>query len=195
VLTLIIDNKDSFTFNIFQMVAEVNGVEPIVITNEVPWRELAKINADNIIISPGPGHPANAKDFGACRDAILFSQKPLLGVCLGHQGLAIAYGGTVAKAPTPMHGRISAIEQSGDRIFAGIPSKFNVVRYHSLLALKPLPDCLQEIARTDDGLTMAIRHKHKPQWGVQFHPESICSEYGLKIFQNFKGVSEQRLAA
>ncbi len=190
--SLIIDNYDSFTYNLVQMVAEVNGCNPLVVKNDqYSWQELLQLEYDNIIISPGPGHPDIPSDFGICRKILLESPKPILGVCLGHQGLCSTYGGKVIHAREPMHGQISKIYHWHDELFSHVPSKFDAVRYHSLICNQQIPACLQVLAVTEDNLIMAMRHKHKPQWGVQFHPESICSEYGHQILANFKSLSKR----
>ncbi len=182
---LLIDNFDSFTFNIAQMVAEVNGREPVVLDNTVPWREMRKIPHDRIILSPGPGNPQTALDVGSSMDAIAQSEVPVLGVCLGHQCLTVHHGGKVIRAPEPMHGRVRRLRHFGDPLFRDLPECFEVTRYHSLMSQKPLPEALEVLAETDDGIVMALRHRHLPHWGVQFHPESICSQYGREIFANF----------
>jgi para-aminobenzoate synthetase len=190
--TLIVDNYDSFTINLYQMVAEVNGTEPLVIPNDgMTWEELKKLNFDNIIISPGPGHPSNERDFGICRQIILEANIPLLGVCLGHQGLGYLYGSIVQRAPQVMHGRLSEIFHDGSELFQGIPSPLSVVRYHSLLVEEPLPKTLQRIAWTSDGILMGLKHQDKPFWGVQFHPESICTEYGAQLLMNFRDITRR----
>jgi para-aminobenzoate synthetase len=131
--TLLIDNYDSFTFNLFQLLAAVNREEPIVVRNdERSWEELAALEFDNVIVSPGPGNPDREEDFGVCAAAIRGAEVPLLGVCLGHQGLCSIYGGTVVNAPVPMHGRLSALLHEEPAIFAGLPREFHAVRYHSL---------------------------------------------------------------
>ncbi|MBD2420563.1 aminodeoxychorismate synthase component I [Anabaena cylindrica FACHB-243] len=190
--TLIIDNYDSYTFNLYQLIAEVNGEYPTVITNKFAWEEVQQWEFDNIVISPGPGRPENFKDFGICRQAIQNAQVPLLGVCLGHQGLGDVFGGKIIHAPEVRHGRLSEVYHNGtDLLFAGIPSPFSVVRYHSLLVADHLPDCLEKVAWTDDNLIMGMRHRSLPLWGVQFHPESICTEYGHTLFENFKQITRQ----
>jgi len=194
--TLLIDNYDSFTYNLFQLLAEVNGVEPLVVRNdEASWDELAALDFDNVVISPGPGRPDRAPDFGVCADAIRESRAPLLGVCLGHQGLASGYGGEVQFAPEPMHGRLSRIRHTASALFAGIPSPFQAVRYHSLCIGQPLPETLAPTAWSDDGVVMALTHRSLPQWGVQFHPESVCTEHGRCLLQNFRDLSERFLYA
>lgn len=183
--TLLIDNYDSYTYNLFQQVARVSGEEPRVIRNdELTEAELEGLSVDAIILSPGPGHPERMGDFGVCGHAIRLGV-PLLGVCLGHQGIATFHGGGVRRGAEPIHGRISLISHNGDRLFQGIPSEFNVVRYHSLVIDGGLPECLEATAFAGDGVVMAVRHRSLPHWGVQFHPESICTEYGDQIIANF----------
>ncbi|HYW19305.1 MAG TPA: aminodeoxychorismate synthase [Nodularia sp. (in: cyanobacteria)] len=190
--TLIIDNYDSYTFNLYQMIAQVNGELPLVIRNDqIEWDDLTKLKFDNVVISPGPGRPENVKDFGICREVIENVDIPLLGVCLGHQGLAHVYGGTVIHAPEIRHGRLSKINHNGSELFKGIPPSFSVVRYHSLMVAEELPSCLETVAWTEEGLIMALRHRHLPFWGVQFHPESICTEYGWNLLENFRDITEQ----
>jgi para-aminobenzoate synthetase len=184
--TLLIDNHDSFTYNLFQLLAEVNGVEPIVVRNdEATWAEVERLAFDNVVISPGPGRPDVASDFGVCADVIRHCQKPLLGVCLGHQGIGWVEGGEVAPAPEPMHGRVAWIEHDGSPLFAAIPSPFRATRYHSLALTDPLPSSLREIAGCD-GVPMALEHRERPLWGVQFHPESIATEHGKRLLENFR---------
>jgi para-aminobenzoate synthetase len=191
--SLIVDNYDSFTYNLYQLLAEINGDLPTVITNDqLSWKEIKDANFDNIIISPGPGSPATAEDFGICRDILIYGQIPVLGVCLGHQGLGYYHKANLSFAPEPMHGRISKIYHRGDLLFQNIPSQFTVVRYHSLLLSSPLSPQLEEIAWTkNDHLIMAIKHKYKPFWGVQFHPESIGTDYGKQILINFTYLTQQ----
>ncbi|HET8565977.1 MAG TPA: aminodeoxychorismate synthase component I [Solirubrobacterales bacterium] len=187
--TLLIDNHDSFTFNLFQLLAEVNGREPIVVRNdEARWVELERLEFDNVVISPGPGRPDVASDFGVCAETIRRCDKPLLGVCLGHQGIGWIEGGEVAQAPEPMHGRVAEIEHDGSSLFAGIPSPLRATRYHSLALTHPLPSSLREIASCD-GVPMALEHRTRPQWGVQFHPESIATEHGKRLLANFRDLS------
>ncbi|WP_375479663.1 aminodeoxychorismate synthase component I [uncultured Nostoc sp.] len=190
--TLIIDNYDSYTFNLYQMIAEVNGKLPLVIYNDrLNWDELKEIAFDNIVISPGPGRPERSEDFGVCRQIIENADVPLLGVCLGHQGLGYLHGARVIHAPEVRHGRLSKIYHNNSELFQDIPSNFSVVRYHSLLVTNELPECLEKIAWTEEELVMGLRHRHLPFWGVQFHPESICTEYGQKLLANFRDITLQ----
>jgi para-aminobenzoate synthetase len=183
--TLLIDNYDSFTYNLFQLLAEANGDEPIVVRNdESTWEELAQLEFDNVVISPGPGRPEREQDFGVCARAIADGDVPLLGVCLGHQGLSWICGAQVVHAPEVMHGRLSAVLHEESPLFGGIPREFQAVRYHSL-CVEQLPDELEPIAWTSDGVLMAVAHRTRPLWGVQFHPESISTEYGRKLLANF----------
>jgi para-aminobenzoate synthetase len=194
--TLLIDNYDSFTFNLFQLVAGVNHKEPIVVRNdEASWSELERLDFDNIVISPGPGRPEREADFGVCRDAILGAEVPVLGVCLGHQGLSHLSGGTVVHAPEVMHGRLSAVFHDESPLFANIEQGFEAVRYHSLCVSEPLPEDLELTAWTRDGIVMAVAHRERPLWGVQFHPESICTANGRQLMQNFRALSEQAAPA
>ena len=190
--TLIIDNYDSYTFNLYQLIAEVNGNLPLVIqNNQMDWESLKQLTFDNIVISPGPGRPENATDFGICRLVLENPPVPVLGVCLGHQGLAHVYGGKIIHAPEVRHGRLSKIHHDRTDLFKGIPNSFSVVRYHSLLVAEDLPDCLEKTAWTEEGLVMGLRHRQLPLWGVQFHPESICTEYGRVILENFRDLTRQ----
>ncbi|MCA1371562.1 aminodeoxychorismate/anthranilate synthase component II [Bradyrhizobium sp. BRP14] len=183
--TIVIDNKDSFTFNLVQYISEIAGEEPLVLENSVGWRELRKIPHDSVVLSPGPGSPHKPSDIGVCIDVIEQSEKPVLGVCLGHQCIIACNGGTVAKAPEAFHGRTSEIRVCPSALFNGLPEKFSVTRYHSLVSTNPLPENLKAIAWTGDGLVMAIEHRWKKQFGVQFHPESVASEFGKEITANF----------
>ncbi len=184
--TLLIDNYDSYTYNVFHLLAAACGEEPIVVHNDmVSWRALSRWDFDAIVLSPGPGHPARWHDFGVCADILRSSEVPVLGVCLGHQGLGHVLKATVTYAPTVMHGRLSSVQHTGAGLFEGIPQGFDVVRYHSLAVSGSLGDEGREIAWTEDGVVMAIEHAQRPMWGVQFHPESICTAYGHKLFENF----------
>ncbi|MDJ0363312.1 aminodeoxychorismate synthase component I [Rhodococcus sp. H29-C3] len=191
VRTLLIDNYDSFTYNLCSLLAEVNGVPPVVVKNDVPWESIDFGTFDNVVVSPGPGRPTTAHDLGISARAIEEGELPILGVCLGHQAICHLFGGVVDLAPTPMHGRISEIVHTGDDLFEGIPSPYSVVRYHSLLAVE-VPDELEAFAWTHDGLVMAVRHRTKPIWGVQFHPESISTDYGRELLANFRDLTVAR---
>ncbi len=188
--TLLIDNYDSFTYNLFHYLAEVNGQQPEVVVNDDPrWRIGHLRDFDSVVISPGPGNPGRGADFGICQEVLEHGELPMLGVCLGHQGLAMVHGGQVVRAPQPYHGRVSPVMHTGTGLFAGIPSPFEVVRYHSL-AVDQLPDVLEATAWTPDGVLMAIRHRQRPLWGVQFHPESIGGRHGHQLLYNFRRLSE-----
>ncbi|WP_045826069.1 aminodeoxychorismate synthase component I [Teredinibacter turnerae] len=190
VKTLLIDNFDSFTFNLYQLIAEVNGQPPTVVRNNAgDWEALKTAGFDNIVISPGPGRADNEADFGICAQVIREAEVPLLGVCLGHQGLCQIMGGEVEYLRPVMHGRTSEVFHQQDPLFAHIPSPFEVVRYHSLVVSK-VPSSLQVIAQTADGANMAVRHRHRPMWGVQFHPESVCTEYGRQLLVNFHNLTK-----
>ncbi|GAB2620087.1 aminodeoxychorismate synthase component I [Streptomyces capparidis] len=188
--TLLVDNYDSFTFNLFHLLAKANGQEPVVIRNDEPgWRADLLRSFDNVVLSPGPGTPERLEDFGICRDIVRAADRPVLGVCLGHQGIALLSGARVRRAPEPRHGRVSPVEHSGTDLFAGIPPRFDVVRYHSLTVTDLPDDVVEATAWTPDGILMGLRHRRRPLWGVQFHPESICSEYGLQLMRNFRDLT------
>ncbi len=193
--TLLIDNYDSFTFNLFHLLGEVNGEEPIVVRNdELSWEELAAINPDNIVISPGPGRPEHGRDVGVSLDALRRATVPVLGVCLGHQALAHVTGGAIEHAPEVMHGRLSEIHHDGRGVFAGIPQGFAAVRYHSL-AVGAVPEALRVTAWTPDQVVMGLEHRERRLWGVQFHPESISTEHGATLLRNFRDLTRARQPA
>ncbi|MBF6268126.1 aminodeoxychorismate synthase component I [Nocardia farcinica] len=184
--TLLIDNYDSFTYNLYQLISEVNGVEPTVVRNDETDPAALDLAAyDNIVVSPGPGRPDRTRDVGLSAAVIDAASQPLLGVCLGHQGIVVAAGGRVDRAPVPRHGFLDRVGHDGRDLFAGLPQDFTVVRYHSLCALEPLPPALEVTARTPDGVIMGVRHRRRPQWGVQFHPESVAGEFGAALLRNF----------
>jgi para-aminobenzoate synthetase len=187
--TLLIDNYDSFTFNLFHLLGEVNGDEPIVARNdEVPWETLAALPVDNIVISPGPGRPERGRDVGVSLDALERAEIPVLGVCLGHQALAHITGGAIDHAPEVMHGRLSPIHHDGRGLFEGVPQGFAAVRYHSLV-VGAVPAALRVTAWTPDDVVMGLEHRTRPVWGVQFHPESISTEHGRTLVRNFRDLT------
>jgi anthranilate synthase component 2 len=196
---LVIDNYDSFVYNIAQLLGEMD-TEPTVVRNDkITLAQIKKMKPDGIVISPGPGHPADKKYFGVCTDVIrkLGPKTPILGVCLGHQGIVHAFGGKVVNAGKVRHGKTSVIEcegNDGGRLFQSVSNPFRATRYHSLVADKGnIPDCLQVTARsTDDGEIMGIRHKQYPIEGVQFHPESILTGEGRKILSNFLSLVDDK---
>ncbi len=189
--TLLLDNHDSFTYNLFALLADVNGQEPIVVANDAAtWDELETMQFDNIVISPGPGRPDRLRDFGVCAQAIRHARVPLLGVCLGHQGLCLAHGARLVAVPDVVHGRSTAVVHTDSPLFAGLPREFQAVRYHSLCVAQPLPAAMEPIATTSDGVLMAAAHRTLPHWGVQFHPESVCTEHGRRLIANFARLTE-----
>lgn len=189
--TLIIDNYDSFTYNLYQYLGEL-GAEPEVYRNdELSLADVRHMCPERIVISPGPGSPDDPAYFGVCRDVILElgPTTPLLGVCLGHQGICYVLGGSVVRAPLVVHGKTWMIEHDGSRLFAGLPNPMQVMRYHSLLGSeRDLPKDLRVTARTKDGLLMAVEHRRYPIFGVQFHPESIGTPQGKDLLANFLAV-------
>ena len=186
--TVIIDNYDSFTYNLYQYLGELDE-RPLVFRNDrITAEEVKQLAPDRIIISPGPGNPENPAYFGVCRQVILElgATIPLLGVCLGHQGIAAAFGGRVVRAPEVMHGKTSEVFHDSSALFAGLPQPFQVMRYHSLVADKAtFPDALVATAHTADGIIMGLRHRDLPIYGVQFHPESIGTPAGRRLIENF----------
>lgn len=188
VRTLLIDNYDSYTYNLFHLLGRANGEEPHVLTNDV--RGLPDLHRyDNIVISPGPGRPERARDFGISMDVLRKADLPILGVCLGHQGLAVCEGGEVVPAPTARHGHLTRVTHGGEGLFAGIPPEFGAVRYHSLCVAEPLPKDLHVLARSEDGVVQALGHRRLPRWGVQFHPESVETEHGQRVVENFRDLT------
>ncbi|MFE9609901.1 aminodeoxychorismate synthase component I [Streptomyces sp. NPDC006012] len=184
--TLLLDNYDSYTFNLYQLIADINGQEPVVMVNDDPMLSSLRLeDFDNIVVSPGPGRPQNPRDVGLLDDLLRRTTLPVLGVCFGHQMIAHLAGASVVAAPEPKHGHLAKVSHEGDPLFAGIPREFVAVRYHSLCVREPLPEELIATAWADDGVLMALRHRDLPQWGVQFHPESVASQYGREILQNF----------
>ncbi|HVX33174.1 MAG TPA: aminodeoxychorismate synthase component I [Solirubrobacterales bacterium] len=190
--TLLVDNHDSYTYNVFHLLAAASGEEPVVVNNDaVSWRVLSRSKFDAFVLSPGPGRPERWHDFGVCRDILRYSEVPVLGICLGHQGIGNLLDGDVAGAPQPMHGRLSRVRHRGTGIFAGVPQDFSVVRYHSLAITGPVGPEGHVVAWADDGVVMGVEHDTRPMWGVQFHPESIATEFGDRIAQNFFQLAER----
>ena len=193
--TLLVDNYDSYTYNVFHLLAAVSGEEPIVVHNDmVSWKALSRWDFDAIVLSPGPGRPDRWHDFGVCSDILRCSEIPVLGICLGHQGLGYVLDGIVSSAPMVMHGRLSQVQHLDSGLFAGIPQDFSVVRYHSLAVTGPLGSEGRVTAWTDDGVVMGIEHRSRPLWGVQFHPESVASEHGRAVVENFYALARRRRA-
>lgn len=188
---LLIDNYDSFTFNLFHYVSEILADEGILLVKKhdaITVEEARDFQPTHIIISPGPGNPTHPHDVGICPELIdEFAQKiPILGVCLGHQLLAYYYGAQIIHAQHVMHGKTSVLEHNADGLFHAVPQKSLVMRYHSLVAsLTGFPDALSITATSDDGEIMAFKHKKLPIFGVQFHPESIGTPDGMQILRNF----------
>ena len=180
-----IDNYDSFTYNLVQYLGEL-GEEVVVRRNdEIALSEIAPLSPVAVVLSPGPGTPAEA---GICKDLLLElgPTTPVLGVCLGHQCLGEAFGGTVRRASQVMHGKVSRITHAEQSVFSGLPSPFTATRYHSLVVdRESLPDELEVTAWTDDGTVMGLRHRQYPLAGVQFHPEAVLTEHGHALLQNF----------
>ncbi|HUQ58825.1 aminodeoxychorismate synthase component I [Lentzea sp.] len=190
--TLLVDNYDSYTFNLYQLIAEINGEAPAVVVNDDPaLLDLRLEEFDNVVVSPGPGRPQNSRDVGLVGELLRRTTLPVLGVCLGHQIIGHLAGATVSAAPEPRHGHLAKVSHDGDPLFAGVPREFVAVRYHSLCVREPLPEELVPIAWADDGVLMALRHRDRPQWGVQFHPESVASGYGREILRNFADLTRR----
>lgn len=185
-MILLIDNYDSFAYNLYQLIGEISSDIKVVRNDRITLEEIRKLNPEAIILSPGPGKPENA---GICIDVVREFHKtiPILGVCLGHQAICVAFGGTVSHAKRLMHGKSSDIGLDYDFIFKGLPNQINVGRYHSLsLVEETLPDCLEVLSKSkDDGEIMTVKHKQYNVYGLQFHPESILTPDGLTIMENF----------
>ncbi len=185
--TLIIDNYDSFTWNLVQLFGSL-GANPVVVRNDaISLRDVRTLAPTHIVLSPGPGDPMDFARIGVCRDILSEDLTvPILGVCLGHQAIVCAEGGRVVRASLPVHGKTSLIEHDGDSLFEGLPSPFEAMRYHSLVAdPATLPATLRVMAQTADGIIMAVKHTERPLFGLQFHPESIGTPLGSALCQQF----------
>ena len=187
-MLLLLDNYDSFTYNLYQYLSELGAEVTVARNDKITIEEIEKLEPERIVISPGPGYP---KDAGISIEVVKhFAGKlPLLGVCLGHQCLGEAFGGVVGPAGEIRHGKSSDIRHDGKGVFTGLPNPFSAIRYHSL-AVKPatIPDCLEITARTENGIIMGLRHREFPVEGVQFHPESILTGEGENLLGNFLGM-------
>jgi anthranilate synthase/aminodeoxychorismate synthase-like glutamine amidotransferase len=181
---LLIDNYDSFTYNLAQYFGELGAPPTVRRNDEITIDEIEAMTPTHIVISPGPGRP---EDAGISVEAIrkFGAKTPVLGVCLGHQGIGIAFGGAVVRAPHLMHGKTSSVQHDGRGVFRGVSQPFTAGRYHSLMVAEPLPQELEASARTDDGTIMGVRHKAFPIHGVQFHPESVLTGEGKQLLRNF----------
>ncbi|HEY3531312.1 MAG TPA: aminodeoxychorismate/anthranilate synthase component II [Nocardioides sp.] len=189
---VVVDHHDSYTQNLVHLVASVTGLLPEVVQHDATTAEHV-LSFDRVVLSPGPGHPADPADFSVGRDVLLAGTVPVLGVCLGMQGLVTTYGGLVERV-TPAHGDVAEVIHDGEGLFAGIPSPYAVVRYHSLAATQ-VPDALVVTATcpgADGGdIVMGVRHRSLPLAGVQFHPESVLSEHGARLVSNFLTLERQ----
>ncbi|MBY0337971.1 MAG: aminodeoxychorismate/anthranilate synthase component II [Acetobacteraceae bacterium] len=195
-MLLLIDNYDSFTFNLFHFLGDL-GVEPVVRRNDaLTVEDVFAMQPEAVILSPGPCTPAEA---GICLPLIAAAAEaklPLFGVCLGHQAIGQAFGGQVIRAPEPVHGKVWEVTHDGDPMFEGLPSPFRATRYHSLIVERAtLPNSLRVTAETADGLAMGLAHEALPIRGVQFHPESIASEHGHRILRNFLDLARVKATA
>jgi len=181
---LLLDNYDSFTFNLAQYLGEL-GAPPLVRRNdEITLDEVRELRPDRIVISPGPGRPEDA-GISVALIRELGQTTPVLGVCLGHQGIGLAFGGEVVRAPVPMHGKVSSVDHDGAGIFKGVTTPLAAGRYHSLVIADPPPADLEVCGRAEDGTIMAVRHRTLPVHGVQFHPESVLTSSGHQLLRNF----------
>jgi anthranilate synthase component II len=186
---LVIDNYDSFVYNLAQLLGELKTELAVLRNDKITLEDVVKMDPDAIVISPGPGHPADREYFGVCTDVIseLGDRIPILGVCLGHQGIVHAFGGKVVNAKKIRHGKTSMIKYTTDRLFEDVANPFKATRYHSLVADRnTVPSCLEVTATAlDDGEIMGIRHRHYLMEGVQFHPESVLTGEGRRMLLNF----------
>ena len=192
-MILLIDNYDSFTFNLYHFLGDLGAVVEVRRNDSLTVDEAMALAPEAIVLSPGPCTPNEA---GICLkliEAAAEARLPLLGVCLGHQAVGQAFGARVVRAPAPVHGKVWDVTHAGTDIFAGLPSPFRATRYHSLV-VEDLPDTLIATAHTADGLLMGLAHRNLPIWGVQFHPESIASEHGHDLLRNFLALAARRNA-
>lgn len=184
-MLLMLDNYDSFTYNLVQYFGELGETVQVVRNDQASVEDIAAMNPERICVSPGPCSPAEA-GISVALIRHFAGKRPVLGVCLGHQAIGAAYGGNIVRAREIMHGKVSSITHGNTDVFNGLPSPYAVTRYHSLaIERSSLPDCLEITAQTDDGEIMGVRHKTLPVYGVQFHPESILSEHGHALLKNF----------
>ena len=190
-MILVIDNYDSFTYNLVQYLGTLGATPEVWRNDAITVSKLRELPLDGLVISPGPGEP---RDAGISEDAIrtLAGEVPILGVCLGHQGLGEVYGGKVVRAARLMHGKTSPILHRGRGLFAGLDNPFEATRYHSLIVEREsLPDVLEVVAWTPDGEIMGLKHRDTETWGVQFHPESVLTRPGLRLIENFLTLCRQ----
>jgi anthranilate synthase component 2 len=186
---LLIDNYDSFTYNLFHFLGELGAEVEVRRNDAITVAEVLALRPEGLVLSPGPCDPDRA---GICLELVAEAagKLPMLGVCLGHQSIGQAFGGRVVRAAAPMHGKLSAVTHDGAGLFEGLPTPFAATRYHSLtVARDGLPDCLEVSAETEDGVVMGLRHRELPIHGVQFHPESIASEHGHALLANFLAIA------
>lgn len=185
-MILLIDNYDSFTYNLYQYLSQLGAEVEVIRNDKITLEQIQASLPEAIVMSPGPGRP---EDSGVCVDIVksLSGKLPILGVCLGHQVIGQVFGGRIIVSPTIMHGKVSLIEHDGKHLFKHIPSPFLATRYHSLaVEANSVPECLEVSARSQDGIVMGLRHRELPHlYGVQFHPESIMTQHGMDILRNF----------
>jgi len=191
-MILLIDNYDSFSYNLYQLIGSYNSDIKVIRNNEYTVKQTEELKPSAIVISPGPGKP---KEAGICEEVIKYytGKLPILGICLGHQAISEAFGAKITYADKIMHGKTSEITIKNDiQIFKGLPCRVTVGRYHSLISdIGTIPDCLEIIAKTDDNIVMAVKHKEYNVYGLQFHPESILTPHGNIMIKNFLEISEQ----
>ena len=191
-MLLLIDNYDSFSYNLVQMFGSLNPDIRVVRNDAVTVEEIRRMHPSHVVLSPGPGYPSQA---GICQEAVreLTGEVPILGVCLGHQVIGHAFGGKVCKGQTPMHGKITALRHDNSGLFWGLPSSFAVTRYHSLVvSSQQLPACFLVNAWSEDGVIMGMQHRTMPIYSVQFHPEAVLTQFGHELLLNFHKICERR---